>query len=886
MGEIEFLRTAIPVFLSIFVPGFFLALALLRKTKIPLAEIAFFGFIFGLVFPPLTLFLLSFFEIFYSPELVVINIVFVTVVGFLLCVREGAFDFEISFNWKRDAVWVLLTLIVLFAFWVRLQSITPIFYEFDPYYYDLSAQLILTEGQVPLYSDLAWYPHPDMLRNPPIVHYLEVQWYAIHGYITGSHVFDNYLLSLIAGVYPPVVGALICFLVFILIREEYGNKYGLIGAALVAVIPRAIEKFAAGESELQPWGIFAAFFFYSTYALAVSRKDRRFAALAGIAAMAATLGSRADVLVYLVLAGYVGLQSLINFLQKKSNWQLIETNAIILCFSIATWIIYSAYLGWEVPSDILSFSSALAFAFGLHVIDERSGERRMDYLVGYLLAGAILVLITFHPSFPIPLGPRIWNYVNEAASIARPSSPLMMTVAEETPTSGDFANSIGFLGSSMGFLLMLFILSALAILYSIQRGSNLGVLFAVMIFPISYVGLSKSKYMLHVSFMIGVAITMFFGELDKLLRNPLKRTFGKEAERWGVFALAFLTLFAEAFVYVEPCDNCFIRLNFSKPGPVMDVVGGALNPKYELKDPSYSFEMGRNCTLLAEDGHMISYYLFCSRIPSYWRDAMDWIKENVGEDERVISWWDYGHWINYWGQRKCVTRNDHKYQEMDLEVADKFVSNTPEALKQYMIEHKAKYVLFDQDLIGKWGALNFLSCVYNNETNMSFAFKEGERLGGMYQLGTSNCEREHNFERILIPYEPTINDYCAGSEPSSPLIRAYTFSNYTYCVKYSYTETTKRIVGIYYENNLSRMNRGIPLPSGYQSIQGRLYEMYTMFYTTDIWPDGVSGWEDRKGKVYDSTFYRGFILGELPGFEQVYPANNQAGAVRIFKIKE
>ena len=891
MGEVEFLRTGIPVFLSIFVPGFLLALALLRRTKMPLAEIAFFGFIFGLVFPPLTLFLYSFFGILYSPELVIINIVVVTVIGFLLCVKENAFDFELSFDLRRDAVWVALTLIVLFAFWVRIQSITPIFYEFDPYYYDQGTQFILTQGEVPQVDDWAWYPHPDTHRDPPIVHYLEAQWYAIHGYIIGNHTFDNYLLSTIAGVYPPVVGALICFLVFILVREEYGKKYGLIGAALVAIIPRAIEKFAAGESELQPWGIFAAFFFYSTYALAVSRDDRRFAVLAGIATMAATLGSRADVLVYLVLAGYVGLQSLINFLQRRSNWKLIEVNAIILCFSVATWVVYSSYLGWEVPSDILSFSSALVFAFGLHLIDKRSGERRMDYLLGYLIAGGILVLITFMPSFPIPLGPRIWNYVNEAASIARPSSPLMMTVAEETPTSGDFANSIGFLGSNKIFLMLLFMLSAFAILYSIYRGSNLGILFAVMIFPISYVGLSKSKYMLHVSFMIGVAVTMLFGELDKLLRGSLKKSFGEDGERWGVFAVALAVLVAEAFVYAEPCEDCLIpQLSLSKPGPAVDVINGALNPKYQLKDPTYSFEMGRNCTLLGEDGYITSYYLFCSRIPPYWRDAMDWIKENVGEDERVISWWDYGHWINYWGQKKCVTRNDHKYQEMDLEVADKFVSNTPEALKEYMIAHKAKYVLFDQDLIGKWGALNFLSCVYNNQTNMSFAFKEGERLGGMYQLGTSKCEREHNFERILIPVEPTINDYCAGSEPSSPLIRAYTFSNYSYCVRFSYTQTdtgiSKRIAGVFYEDNLSRLNRGIPMFSGYQSIQGKVYEMYTMFYTTEIWPDGVSGWGDRKGKMYDSTFYRGFILGDLPGFEQVYPANNLSGGVRIFKIKE
>ena len=880
----EFLKTAIPVFLSIFIPGFFLALALLRKTKMPLPEIAVFGFIFGLVFPPLLLFLYSFFGIFYSPQLVIANLLLITAVGYLLCVKEGVLNFELSFDYKRDAVWIILLFIMLFAFWVRIQSLTPIFYEFDPYYYDQVTQFILTQGQVPAADDLAWYPYPDSHRNQPIVQYLEAQWYAIHGYIVGSQEFNNYLLSTIAGVYPPVVGALICFLVFILISEGYGKKYGLIGASLLAIMPRAIEKFAAGESETQPWGVFAAFLFYAVYALAISRKDKRFAVLAGIAVIAATLGSKGDVLVYLVLAGYVGLQSLINYLRNKSNWDLIELNSIVLVFSVLAYILFSVYTAgpvtqWSTPSDILSYASAIIFAFGLHLISQRakSQEERMNYLVGYLIAGIVLFLFTFMLPDQFAVGRRVLNYVNAAASTAMPRAALYMTVAEETPTSTDYASSMGFLGSNEVFVYGLLFLSSLAILYSVfYRDSELGLLFAMMIFPVSYVGLNKSKYMLHASFMIGVAATMLFGELDKLLRNFLKKEFGEDMQKWGVFGVALLVLAGELFIYPAT----------SGPGPLVDVVGGAIDPKYELKDPAYSLDMGRNCSLLMEDQKSISYYLFCSRIPGYWRDSMDWIKENVGENERVISWWDYGHWINYWGQKKCLTRNDHSHEDMDLEVADKFVSNTPEALREYMIAHQAKYVMFDQDLIGKWGALNFLSCVYNNETNMSFAYSEGKKYNVLYQLGTSECEKEHNFERILVPVEPTIDDYCQGTDPASPLVRAYGSAGYTYCVRFQGARTDGGIAGIFYENNLSRMDHGIPLYGGKQAYGGRLFNVYTMLYSKDVWPDGKSGWGDRKGEMYDSTFYTGFFLGDLPGFEQVYPANNQSGLVRIFKIKE
>ena len=878
-GEITFIRTAIPVFLSIFIPGFLIALALLKKTKMKLAEIAAFGFIFGLVIPPLTLFAYSFFGVYYSPQLVVANIVIVTIAGLLLCMKEKALDFELSFDYKRDAAWILLLLIMLFAFYVRIQSLTPIFYEFDPYYYDQVTQFILTQGQVPQTDDLAWYPNVDSHRNPPIIHYLEAEWYAINGYVTNNQQFNNSLLATIAGVYPPVVGALLCFLIFMLISESYGKKYGLIGAAFVAIVPRAIEKFAAGESETQPWGIFAAFFFYAAYALAISRKDKRFAILAGIAIMAATMGSKGDVLVYLVLAGYIGLQSLVNYWQKKSNWELIENSSIVLAFAIFTYFLYSAYMGsWNIPSDILSFISALLFAVGLHLISQRAKthEERMNYLWEYLMAGAVLIMLTFALPYQFAVGRRIFDYVNAAAAIAKPASALMMTVAEESPTSAEFAGSLGLLGSNTEVVSALFILSFLAIIYSVYRGSELGILFAIMIFPISYVGLNKSKYMLHVAFMISVAVTMLLGELDKLLHKHLKKEFGGDTAKWGVFGVALMVLAAESLIYPSSTTH----------GPLEDV-SSSINSKYDLKNSAYSSEMGRNCTTLAEDQRMISYYLYCSRIPKYWRDPMDWINNNVGENDRVISWWDYGHWINYFGQKKCITRNDHTHPDMDLEVADKFVSNTPEALKQYMVDHKAKYVLFDQDLVGKWGALNFLSCVYNNQTSMDVAYTEGAKYGIPYQLGTSRCEAEHNFERILVPVAPSISDYCVSPDASVPLVRARsTLSNYTYCIRYVNEGASKSIAGIFYEYNLSRVNRGIPVYAGAQNYQGKNMDVYTMFYTDDVWPDGNTGWGNRVGKMYDSVFYRGFILGSIPGFEQVYPAGNQSGMVRIYKIIE
>ena len=68
---------------------------------------------------------------------------------------------------------------------------------------------------------------------------------------------------------------------------------------------------------------------------------------------------------------------------------------------------------------------------------------------------------------------------------------------------------------------------------------------------------------------------------------------------------------------------------------------------------------------------------------------------------------------------------------------------------------------------------------------------------------------------------------------------------------------------------------------------GRKYQSFLVFYP----PEGM-GYEDRAGLSYDSVFYKGFFLGHIDGFEQVYPyvaETAQIGPsipVRIYKLKD
>jgi len=210
------------------------------------------------------------------------------------------------------------------------------------------------------------------------------------------------------------------------------------------------------------------------------------------------------------------------------------------------------------------------------------------------------------------------------------------------------------------------------------------------------------------------------------------------------------------------------------------------------------------------------------------------------------------------------------------------VFNTPEHAAQWMRDHKAKYLLLDQDLIGKWGALVYLACVQNNETQFV-----------PRQVGNSACFDQHSFEHVYIPAEPTAADVCNIQGTNTTFLYAFSSHrgitnktwNPAYCVTMYEQEGQSQLVMVY-ESNLTQ-NRGYLLGQGETTLFGRKYLAYLVMY-----PPPGSGYEDRAGLAYDSIFYKGFFLGHIDGFEQVYPYTAEAAQfgpslpVRIYRLKD
>ena len=215
-------------------------------------------------------------------------------------------------------------------------------------------------------------------------------------------------------------------------------------------------------------------------------------------------------------------------------------------------------------------------------------------------------------------------------------------------------------------------------------------------------------------------------------------------------------------------------------------------------------------------------------------------------------------------------------------------------------------MLFDQDLISKWGALDFLGCVNANATSLQYAIQQGKQSPPQpYALGTSPASRAttpstrpcRSRSSRAAHSQSNINDYCSITRANALYVNTYlilgqSLSNQSACTELPYqtmTQASQNGVLQLFNSNGTKMNAVIQESQylGVQDIQNTPYVLFLVIYL----PDANGTVQNAPSEFYNSNFYRGFFTGQLPGFRQVYP-NYTAGhelrqlhrPVRIYEV--
>ncbi len=802
-------------------------------------------------------------------------------------------------------VWVILLALMLITFATRFMSIgiAPKFFEFDPYFDMISTESILTYGQQLLYSHSAWptLAQGTIQRIEPIVPYLEAYWYNIAN--GSAQYLDTTLLSNTGSFYPPITAALLVFVVFMAIYHDYGKIPALTAAALTAGMPTLISTFIAGEQLLEPWGIFTMFFFVAAYMLAVKNpKEKRFAVLAAIAFISTFLGAHYYTVTAGILTIYIGLQGLVQIFRREDMRDFYIMNGIVIGIIAIFYLIYSPYggaLADRIPTlvgipVIVAFPLvALLFVFILDYAPKILAQYKIfkhagivqyaEVLIAMIIIAILLVIFT-------PLGKPVQTYITLSEHFTTASIPLFATVQEYAPTGFNYdfgSGGFGGIGASIGGLSILvwFVMAAFIIFSVIAiffRNSRSNMLYVATIVPLAVAGMIEVKYLPHFGVGYIMALMIIVGELTILINNDYKISsetqdgnVGSGKHKTAAYALAGFCIF---LILIE-----FVPSMFS-------LLSAAANS---------------NCNTLASQGSVLGYNIYCNTIPQYWLSATAWMRANIGPSgTRVLAWWDYGDWINWFGNTNAVLRGDNSVAQSDYNTAAQFVltsndSITPKTLGTLMDSFQSKYVVFDDQLQQKWQALDFLACIDVNQTTLAYAKAQGVAQSSPYVLGTSQCEITHDPVFALVPIlnstTATTQDFCSFSNSNVVALRSiFVYGqqaiNSTYCVPTDVYNTASPVP--IYNQNGTRLNAVIiPVQQffyGTIGISGQPYADFMVLYL----PNGPNNTiTNAPTQFYSSNYYQGFMFGKLPGYTLVYPSNftginyiNSTNPIMIFSF--
>jgi len=891
-------------------PGLLLAFAFLKGVGLSRFEKFFIGLLLAITANPLLSALeFTLFGVRFSAALVWANALLLFATGLFLLYRQGQLSMpqmpdlsreHLKHLAKKNLVFIILLFFILSAFYVRFATAWATnFFEFDPYYYDRVAEMVVRNGFAPAVSDDVYFAIDNLAtvasyRVAPIIPYLTASLYSVFSGVLGI-AYDKNLLILTAQLYPPLVAALMAFFGFLFLREEYSDYVALTGAGLLAFTPQLVVKMSAGVSELQPWGIFGAMLLFACYTLAAHRKSLRLALLASFALFVNILGSEIYIWPVLVLAAFIALQSFVDYLAGELDERSILINAVVAAGGLAGNVLLLFY---RVSNPLALSNGTLLLIASLvpGVLLFYSQKIPQLKSVGRRDAALVIAFLLLLAGFATPLGARVLNYVGYTAGFAVTHIPLMNTVQEENPTTpAFFASSYGYLnppfllvaatlmtaalavvvllrkgrkdyavasallalvvvvfnaqidslatalfGSTensaiASFVLFItksdvFLYMALAMLFTIitylysEDKNKLVLLVVLAVYPIAFIGLNKLKYMVHLAFALCIAAPFLIGELSRLLKelNGLLKLLDentlKHATLWMIVIIGALAVFMQA-------------------------------------------------TTVNSSMQSLSY----TRISQDWMDSMTWMRTNLPEDARILSWWDYGHWTTFFAERKSVLDPGNAVPDYDQEVAHAFVNGDTAEFVSVLKRHAATHVLVDADLISKWGALVYLSGAC--DASMAKTCPEKPAIENWQSgAGKSKYEAEHYFEYL------NLVGNCPQSASPVALPALQSSFGAVYCVG---------------EKELFLLSASSSLNASYKrpyTIAGRdqfseVFQNTSYFFpisqtqilnvNPDLTPIGL------KSNVINAAFTRLFFFEQLDGFKLVYRSQN--GQVKIFE---
>ncbi len=787
-------------------------------------------------------------------------------------------------NWKTVGILVMFVALALFirAYFAWEPSVTEDFSVSggsDSYYYERLIDYFVENHHYLRYDPMLNYPLGAANPRRP---FFVVSTVAM-GYLAYP-VFGN----LHDGVYAALIlstaiwGALSVIPMYLLGKEMFNRRVGIIAAFLLAVSPahlmRSVATNADHDSLVLFFSIWVFYFFFK--AIKYAKRDmwidnwrswktiksgfRAFmrenklaliySALAGTSLLVIMLSWKGFPYIETILVIYIGLQLFINRFKNQSTLHLFMITLVFTVVSFGgAYPVYGPAMRWYITPLILMLGVlAIALFFEITV----RYPWTFLFPLAVLTIGIGVVAMYF-------LLPDLFKYIVTGQGYFI-KTKLYSTIAEAQPAA------MGSLIISIGVGVFFLALAGLGyILWGLRKNLNEVYLFIVIYTLVSiYMAISAARFIFNAAPAFALASSFF---IDYLLLKLVQVEKKPKAKKWRerikrVFSARNVVTFAIALFVISP--NVWSAVDAGIPYESKSTYDKQI---YDLMPPFWKPEKRGRAWYLGAFGYSIPKKTYA------WSRAWEWLSEQDSniypEEDRpaFISWWDYGFEAIHRGKHPTVADNfQYGYQlagqaitaqnetevmalfaariiEGDYEHNDNKLSATVEGIiKRYLGDDGLKevYDIFSDPLKYKEDIL-----------------KNPDKYGGPYSndISDKNCKYVALKGLFVTLGEDGVLNLLKDLE------RATGYSIRYFAIDYRLFPFNARNTGIFYAPaKLSDRRileaRGMSVPIDFYEI--KLVDQYGNEYSPDEFPPGSRVQDYRityKDMFYHCMLYRIFV---------------------------
>ena len=588
-----------------------------------------------------------------------------------------------KFEWEKMRIPLILAMIVIFAMFLRIYwAVGPsIQYGYsvsggsDSYYHERIIFHILNSKHQLLNDPMLNYPIGMDNPRPPLFHWAIV----LSSYIFVPFMDMQHAAVLMLILFPAIFGSLTVIPIYLLGKEAFNRRIGILAAILLAIMPADITRSVATQADWDAFNLFfimLSFYFFlralktvnyrywiknwfslnevknglGTY-VKENKLSMVYAALSGVSLGAVALAWKGYTYAVAILVIYLLFQVFINRFRNKSNLHIVSITLIytIFAFGIAFpwYYVTNRIIQWYAVPLILILG---VFLIGVILEVTNKYPWTFVFLIGGVIIGVALAAINVFM-------PDLWALIASGQGYFV-KSKLYSTIAEAQPAT------LGYLVMSFGVAIFFSaILGIFDILYLIKKKKEDYYIFFVFYSLIAvYMALSAARFIFNAS--PAFALTGAIGVVWLINRVRLRETFeefkkyrGNWKKRMKVSLKISQITVILVIIFLLVIPTVWNAVDAGIPYETKKIYDK------QIYDSLPSFMRPNETTYSSSSPWYLGAFGYSIPKPEYpWERAWKWLSEqdnNTPPEDRpaFVSWWDYGFSAIEQGKHPAVADN-------------------------------------------------------------------------------------------------------------------------------------------------------------------------------------------------------------------------------------